>query len=467
MPDFFKNAIIFIRQNPAISYSLLLIFLLPLVLYISTFWTIQSMDRGIKMAIRSQAAMNRDALSLFLLRDFSGKNSLDRDALQKDIDLLVATGAENGEGSNLENIRIVVKEGKYYRAIAAQNREIIDKPINTDPSLNGESLIAFAWANATKDYGSEIEQNGKKYFRIIKPFLDSDSGEVYALVVADIPTNRIIDEITWVAWRATALTAVAIALSLFLVFQHAKLFYYVSLSRKLQSENKAKDDFIRMATHELRSPVTVITAYIESLKEELASVASEEQKKYIERIAISIKNLSNLMSDILEVSHIQQGRTDFKPEKIFVAKTVKEIADGIRPKAEAKNLKLVFESGDLEHTINANSVCFSRIVTNLIENAVKYTPAGKVTVSVSAQTAKKRCVITVQDTGFGISAEGQNHLFEQFYRVKTEENADIPGTGLGLWMSREMARKMGGDIMLESIERLGSRFFIFFPLADK
>jgi len=72
-------------------------------------------------------------------------------------------------------------------------------------------------------------------------------------------------------------------------------------------------------------------------------------------------------------------------------------------------------------------------------------------------------IILVQDTGLGISAEGQAHLFEQFYRVKTAENAGIPGTGLGLWMSKQMAQKMGGDILVESIEHVGSRFLLFSP----
>jgi len=146
---------------------------------------------------------------------------------------------------------------------------------------------------------------------------------------------------------------------------------------------------------------------------------------------------------------------------------VKEIVDGLAAKAEQKGLKLSFDAKGFSHKIRVNPVCFKRIVTNLVENSIKYTPAGKVAVTVAAQTAKKRCAITIQDTGFGISAEGQAHLFEQFYRVKTQENAEIPGTGLGLWMSREMARKMGGDIMLESIEKMGSKFFIFFPLANK
>jgi len=254
---------------------------------------------------------------------------------------------------------------------------------------------------------------------------------------------------------------------LFLVFQHTRLFSFVALSKTLQAQNKAKDDFIRMATHELRSPVTVIAAYLETLKEEMDEVASREQKEYIERTLMSIRNLSDLMSDILEVSHIQQGRVDFKPQKIAPVAAVKEIIEGLQPKAQKKSLALSFEGENFPYDINANLVCFKRIITNLAENSIKYTPAGKIAVSLRAEPAKKRVVVIVQDTGLGISAEGQKRLFEQFYRVKTHETEEIPGTGLGLWMSREMARKMGGDIMLESIEHIGSRFFATFPLSDK
>jgi len=411
--------------------------------------------------------MNRDSLGLLLLRGFSGKDSLNQELLQQDIDSMAKTSADSGEGSRLENIRVIVKEGKNFKAIAAQNHGDIGKVINTDPTLNGEALIAYGWAISTNDYGSEIEQSGKKYFRIVKPFIDASTQDIYALVAADIPTDIVSKKITATVWQAYAILAAVILLILFLVFQHTKLFSYVTLSKNLQSENKAKDDFIRMATHELRSPVTVINAYIESLKEELASIASKEQNVYIERISISIKNLIDLMSDILEVSHIQQGRTDFKPEKIAPGAVVKGIVDGVRGKAQAKGLELILEGDDFPYFINVNAVCFGRIITNLIENSVKYTPAGKVAVFIKAETAKKRCVITVQDTGFGISAEGQKRLFEQFYRVKTQDNAGIPGTGLGLWMSREMAQKMGGDIMVESIEHMGSRFFVMFPLGEK
>ena len=187
----------------------------------------------------------------------------------------------------------------------------------------------------------------------------------------------------------------------------------------------------------------------------------------MERISLSAKNLADLIADILEVSHLQQGRMDFTPQKLLPSKVVSDIVENVRLKAEAKGLTLEFSGAECPYIINVNETRFKQIITNLLENSIKYTLKGGIKVSVSGDKAKKRVIILVQDTGLGISAEGQAHLFEQFYRVKTAENAGIPGTGLGLWMSKQMAQKMGGDILVESIEHVGSRFFVIFPLAEK
>ncbi len=461
MKQFFKNAFAFIRDNPAISFSLALMVFIPLALYFYVSFTLQSFERVAEIEIGSHTYTTRNMLLILMDRDFPAKNSQNQRALQQMIDSIDA------DETNLRNIRVIVKEGRDYKAIAAQDHDMVGKIIDVTPSLNGESLIAYSWVNTNEDVVSDIEISGERYRRVIKVFADDESGEVYALATADISLNRTLNALSGAVYQGYLIMALIIFLSLLLVFQHARLFSYVGLSKELQQKNVAKDNFIRMATHELRAPVTVLIAYMETLKEELAGAVSDDQKIYIDRMDLSIKNLSDLMADILEVSHLEQGRTDFVPEIIAPDVVIKEIVAGLTPKAEEKGLKLAFVAAGFSHKVSVNLVCFKRIVTNLVENSIKYTPAGKVAVSIAAQTAKKRCVITIQDTGFGISAEGQAHLFEQFYRVKTQDNSGIPGTGLGLWMSRQMARKMGGDIMLESIERMGSRFFVFFPLADK
>ncbi len=458
MKRYFQNTFVFVRENPAILFSLALIVVIPLALYFYVLLTVQSFENAAMNEIEAHDFTASDALLAMVERDFPAKDTANLEALQKTIDRIVAND------TRLKNIRVIVKDGRDYKAVAAQNRDQVGMSIDVTPSLNGESRIAYSWVNASEDVSSEIEIAGEKLRRVIKVFVGED-GEVYALAAADFSINRTLDMIAAGVYQSYLIMGVIMILSLFLIVQHARLFSYVGLSKDLQQKNTAKDNFIRMATHELRAPVTVLTGYTDLLKEDLAGTVDADQQKYIDRMVLSVKNLSDLMADILEVSHLEQGRTDFEPEIIAPDIVVKEIVDGLAAKAEQKGLKLSFDAKGFSHKIRVNPVCFKRIVTNLVENSIKYTPAGKVAVTVAAQTAKKRCAITIQDTGFGISAEGQAHLFEQFYRVKTQENAEIPGTGLGLWMSREMARKMGGDIMLESIEKMGSKFFIFFPLA--
>lgn len=458
MKRYFQNTFVFVRENPAILFSLALIVLIPLALYFYVFLTVQSFESAAMNEIEAHDFTVSDALLAMVERDFPAKDAANPEALQRSIDRIVAND------TRLKNIRVIVKDGRDYKAIAAQNPDQVGMSIDVTPSLNGESLIAYSWVNASEDVSSEIEIAGEKLRRVVKVFVGRN-GEVYALAAADFSINRTLDMIAAAVYQSYLIMGVIMILSLFLIVQHTRLFSYVGLSKDLQQKNTAKDNFIRMATHELRAPVTVLTGYTDLLKEDLAGTVDADQQKYIDRMVLSVKNLSDLMADILEVSHLEQGRTDFEPEIIAPDIVVKEIVDGLAAKAEQKGLKLSFDAKGFSHKIRVNPVCFKRIVTNLVENSIKYTPAGKVAVTVAAQTAKKRCAITIQDTGFGISAEGQAHLFEQFYRVKTQENAEIPGTGLGLWMSREMARKMGGDIMLESIERMGSKFFIFFPLA--
>jgi len=460
MKRYFQNTFVFVRENPAILFSLALIVLIPLALYFYVFLTVQSFESAAMNEIEAHDFTVSDALLAMVERDFPAKDAANPEALQRSIDRIVAND------TRLKNIRVIVKDGRDYKAIAAQNPDQVGMSIDVTPSLNGESLIAYSWVNASEDVSSEIEIAGEKLRRVVKVFVGKN-GEVYALAAADFSINRTLDMIAASVYQSYLIMGVIMILSLFLIVQHTRLFSYVGLSKDLQQKNTAKDNFIRMATHELRAPVTVLTGYTDLLKEDLAGTVDADQQKYIDRMVLSVKNLSDLMADILEVSHLEQGRTDFEPEIIAPDIVVKEIVDGLAAKAEQKGLKLSFDAKGFSHKIRVNPVCFKRIVTNLVENSIKYTPAGKVAVTVAAQTAKKRCAVTIQDTGFGISAEGQAHLFEQFYRVKTQENAEIPGTGLGLWMSREMARKMDGDIMLESIEKMGSKFFIFFPLSNK
>jgi len=471
MLEFIKSGFLFIKKNPQILFSLILIFALPVSLYFNTFLTIQALQKAIDMGLQAQSITISNTLGALLERDFPGKGRADQPMLQKTIDVLAGTAAPDAapvappkSNVNLENIRVIVKEGTDFKVIAAQDSSEVGQTLDLDPSLNGERVIAIAWANAN-DVLAPVEENNDKFWRVIKVLTDKDTHESYGLITADIPLRETDNLITSAVIQAYVILVASIIMVLLLILQHTGLFAFVSRTQNLEEQNKVKDQFIRMAGHELQGPITNMRWVLEALQEEMAASSNDIQKQYLERITISINGLGKLVNDILEVSHLQQGKMDFDPAKILPADIIAQIVNNVKLKAEGKGLKISFAANDFHYYINVNQARFTQIVTNLIENAIKYTPAGEIKVSITAETGRGRCIITVQDTGFGISAEGQKKMFEQFYRVKTQANAGIPGTGLGLWMSREMARKMDGDIMLESIERMGSRFFVYFPLC--
>lgn len=175
--------------------------------------------------------------------------------------------------------------------------------------------------------------------------------------------------------------------------------------------------------------------------------------------------MGNLIEDILEVSRIEQGRLDFTPAKIQPQEIIKNVVEELKMKAEAKGLKLIFTPEDEPFFINVNPNRLRQILFNLTDNAIKYTIEGWIEIQTNLDLTKRKYYITISDTGIGIFAEYQKRLFEKFYRIKTKETAEIPGTGLGLWISKELTQKMGGQIFVESLEGKGTKFTLIFPLV--
>jgi signal transduction histidine kinase len=233
----------------------------------------------------------------------------------------------------------------------------------------------------------------------------------------------------------------------------------------MKEAEKAKNEFIRMATHELQGPVTNIKNYVLELKEMLSQKLTKEEKEFLEIVEVSAKNLSELMADILQVSRIEQGSLDFAPQILDAGKETEEIVKNFEIQAKQKNLKLIFEKPKEKILILANPYRFKEVLNNLLTNAIKYTFEGEIKVEIKVDFSKKRCYISVEDTGIGISAENQRKIFEKFFREKRKETSGIPGTGLGLWLVKEIMRRSGGDIFFESREGKGSKFTFYFPLV--
>jgi hypothetical protein len=190
----------------------------------------------------------------------------------------------------------------------------------------------------------------------------------------------------------------------------------------------------------------------------------------------SVQHLGNLFQDLLYVSKAEDGRLKNNPKVIDVVAFTHDIAEGLKPEAEAKGLHYIFKPlpegsekmGERRLNpvfyINVDNDHLREVIANLIENAIKYTPAGDVTIDIGGDAEHVR--ISIADSGIGIPKEDQAHLFQKFYRVDNSDTREIGGTGLGLYLSRRLVEAMNGRIWVESEYKKGSTFNVELPRID-
>ena len=234
----------------------------------------------------------------------------------------------------------------------------------------------------------------------------------------------------------------------------SKIVDYVELYKRLKEVDQMKDDFIAMASHELRTPLSVIRGYAEYIRE--AKELLPETKDFAQKIDTSAKDLDNLITEILDVSRIQQGRMSYTMEKINPTEMITDLISSFSIPAVEKGLSIFYDKSKTndEQIVFADKNRLKQVFVNFIGNAIKYTKKGEIKIQQYAEN--NHLYIRISDTGIGMSAEEKERLFEKFYRIKTKETEDIRGTGLGLWITAQIVKEMKGNISVESIKGMGS-----------
>ncbi len=276
--------------------------------------------------------------------------------------------------------------------------------------------------------------------------------------------RRFNDEDLEIATEVARRTAVAI---------DNTLIYRRSLDLRLEAESasNAKSDFLAKMSHEIRTPINAMMGYAELLQMGIAGPVTAAQATQLSRIRASGEHLTSMIGEILDLSKIEAGRMGVEPA-IGIVGDVAEAALGlIRPAATTKGVDLDFRlQGSPRTTYVGDPQRVQQILTNLLGNAVKFTPAGgsvSVCCGSSRRTAEERhapwATITVQDTGVGIAPNDLERIFQPFVQVDGGYTRSHGGTGLGLTISRNLAQMMGGDITVESALGEGSRFTVWLP----
>ena len=240
---------------------------------------------------------------------------------------------------------------------------------------------------------------------------------------------------------------------------------------KEKAEEREQAEFISTASHEMRTPVASIEGYLGLALNPATAHIDEKARDFITKAHESAQHLGRLFQDLLDISKVEDGRMKNNPKIINVNEFLKDIFDGLATKASEKQLNYIFmpdivgesKEKSLQPIFYANidPDHFREVVSNLIENAIKYTPSGEVVVNVTGDD--KQISVSVKDSGIGIPAEDIPHLFQKFYRVDNSDTREIGGTGLGLYLSRRLAEAMSGSLRVESKYKEGSTFYLEIP----
>jgi PAS domain S-box-containing protein len=233
-------------------------------------------------------------------------------------------------------------------------------------------------------------------------------------------------------------------------------------SRELDS---MKVDFVSMAAHELRTPISAVRGFLELMlyKDKTESALPEQTKHYILQARKSTMDLIGLINNLLNISRIERGALTLNLEKLDWAETISSVMQGYQFNAQEKNITLKYEGPTNGCFILADSVAVQEVLNNVVSNAIKYTNSGG---SIVVRMSEKdgHYLTQVTDTGIGIPANALKHLFTKFYRVNGGLASGSGGTGLGLFISKSIVDRHGGTIWVDSQEGHGSTFSFTFPI---
>ena len=249
-----------------------------------------------------------------------------------------------------------------------------------------------------------------------------------------------------------------------IAIERARLFEKEKEARMVaENANRIKSDFLASLSHELRTPLNAIGGYTELMQLEIHGPVTEEQRAALDRIQSSQRHMQGLINAVLEFSRIEAGVVQFHIEQVSLEETIRICEAVISPQLQEKKLDYSPARIDSSILVQADAEKLRQIMINLLGNAVKYTdPGGRI--SVLLETDSDNAYLRVTDTGHGISPGNLEIIFDPFVRLQTAAVAS-PGAGLGLAISRSLARGMSCDLSVESHLGEGSTFSLRVPLA--
>ncbi len=260
--------------------------------------------------------------------------------------------------------------------------------------------------------------------------------------------------------------AVGIALDNKLLFEENQqvLRQQQKLNEKLKAMDETKDEFISMASHQLRTPLTSVKGYLSMVLEGDAGKLNDMQRKLLEQSFTSSQRMVFLIADLLNLSRLRTGKFLVEPIPTNLSDIIQGEVEQLKETAAGRNLKLEYNKPETFPTLMLDETKIRQVIMNFVDNAIYYTPSGGKIVIGLVETPQS-VEFTVKDSGIGVPKSEQQHLFTKFYRAGNAQKARPDGTGLGLFMAKKVIVALGGALIFTSKEGQGSTFGFSFSKA--
>lgn len=237
-------------------------------------------------------------------------------------------------------------------------------------------------------------------------------------------------------------------------------------NRRLKLLDETKDDFISMASHQLRTPLTSVKGYISMVLEGDAGKINAQQRSMLEQSFASSQRMVYLIADLLNVSRLKTGKFVIQPSEVSLPDLVEQEIDQLKVSADSRNMTISFKKPKNFPKLMLDETKIRQVIMNFVDNAIYYTPSGgKIKVELAADEGSAKLRVT--DNGIGVPKAEQHRLFTKFYRAPNARSVRPDGTGLGLFMANKVVLAQGGHIIFRSTEGKGSTFGFSFPLKTK
>lgn len=429
------------RERVEFYYSIGLLILIPALIVANTLLLSTAVRGNLDTELRRKAALANSLITESIRPNLSSSN-----ALQKQISSWTANDDE------LLQITVILLDDSRTTMIGANS----NKPKTAAVS----DLLLQTTISSKKSIAQELNlANGERAWRVVSPV--SQNSATVAVVVTDVSSKQADSLIGTTLLRSLGIVAATVAFIVLLLLNHFKFVQYALLFRRMKEVDQLKNDFLSVATHELRAPMTVIKGSIENLEDGIAGTVDDKGRQTLQQIAAETDRLNNLVTDLLNVSRLEQGRISYNVAITDTREICQRIVSNFRAKAQEKGLDISYDSPESPELVSVDPGRMTEIMTNLIDNAIKYSRVGSVTVS--HKSTSDQVVLSVRDTGIGMAAQDRERLFSRFYRVQNEDTKAIPGTGLGLWIIKQYVEAMHGSIHVDSMVDVGTEFVVTFP----